>query len=110
MPFDFVPRLLVLFLFFGLGSESRVFWFLRWPVFLADLRAVPDIPGPTENISRGEGRVVRGARNSEENRHSPRWYLRKVRYWLSLREAQKLVRVHPVFASIEAPQSRHWQY
>jgi hypothetical protein len=29
----------------------------------------------TENISRGEGRMVRGARNSEEKRHSPRWYI-----------------------------------
>jgi hypothetical protein len=38
-PFNFVPRLLVLFLFFGLGSEPRAVWFLRWPVFLADLRA-----------------------------------------------------------------------
>jgi hypothetical protein len=86
-PFNFVPRLLVLFLFFGWGSESRAFWFLRWPVFLADLRDVPDIPGPTENISRGEEKMVRGARNSEEKRHSSRWYLRKVRYWLSLLES-----------------------
>jgi hypothetical protein len=42
-------------LFFG--SESRTLLFLRWPVCLDDrVRALPDIPGPTENISRGEGR------------------------------------------------------
>ena len=42
--------------------------------------------------------MVRGARNSEEKRHSPRWYLRKVRYNGSLKSFDKLLKLDWYFS------------